>query len=365
MPQIRGTFYFILSHMKKSIVYIFLVLALVSCTSTENETQEPVVELNNQEQVLTKEQQLLNIEEEIKQNPNNHIGYLNRALYWLNNKELDLAYEDINKAIKLSPEDAETNFAKAKILYYSSKMDMAVAFFERTLQLDSNHTGAMLKLAYINLAIPNLDEAVYYINRALKVDKYLAEPYYLKGMYYELQGNNALASSSYQTAIERNPDYYEAYLAQGDIHNRMDKPIAIDYYKSALRIKPNSIEAWRTMGLSYKDHNQFDDALICFDTITTIDSTFEVAYFDAGVTYLAMCYDNNPKATNDSLLNLALSRFDRALHFNVNYVPARYNRGLCFEEMGDKETARTEYKKVLELEPNYDLAVKGMNRLDK
>lgn len=349
--------------MKHLIFYLLLVTIFFSCETEIKQTVNEVVDFDKPTQTLSKEQELTEIENDIKQNPNNHKGYVNRAIYRLNNNELDLAYEDVNRALKIAPEDVETNFTKARVLYNSAKMDMAVAFFERTLQLDSNHTGAMLKLAYINLAIPNLEEAVYYINRTLKVDKYLAEPYYLKGMYYELQGNIGYASSSYQTAIERNPDYYEAYLAQGDLHSKLDKPIAIDYYKSALRVKPNSIETWRTMGISYKDHNQFTEALVCFDTISTIDSTFEVAYFDAGVTYLAMCFDDNPKATNDSLLNIALAKFDRALHFNVNYVPAMYNRGLCYEEMGNKELARKEYKKALELEPNYELAVQGMNRL--
>lgn len=348
--------------MKNLTLYLFLI-SIYACTSSEEKIVD-IVRVEEQVIPLTKEQELINIEDEIKQNPNNHKGYVTRAIYRLNNNELDLAYEDINRALKIAPEDIETNFTKSRVLYQSAKIDMAVAFLERTLQLDSNHKGSLLKLAYINLAIPNLEEAVYYINKALKVDKYLAEPYYLKGMYYELQGNVPLASSSYQTAIERNPDYYEAYLAQGDLHNRLDKPMAIDYYKSALKVRPNSIETWRTIGVSYKDHSQFIEALVCFDTINTIDSTFEVAYFDAGVTYLAMCFDNNPKAINDSLLNLALSKFDRALHFNMNYVSARYNRGVCMEEMGNKQLARKEYKKVLVLEPNYELAVQAMNRLD-
>ena len=47
------------------------------------------------------------------------------------------------------------------------------------------------------------------------------------------------------------------------------------------------------------------------------------------------------------------------------FVDAYYNRGLSFEMKGDKTNAILDYQTCLKLSNNYELAIEGMNRLDK
>ena len=241
---------------------------------------------------------------------------------------------------------------------------MGVPFLERTIELDSLHIDGMLELAYYYLAGKNYESSLNLINSVIKQNMYLAKPYYLKGMWYEQQDKKEVAISSFQTAVERDPNYYDAYLALGSLYNEMDNPLAIQYYNSALTIWPESIEAWRLKGMSYYEHEDYEEAIICFDTILYFDSTFEVSYFDIGRTLINLCYDDNTQAKNDSLLNLAIENFDKALKLNVNYVPAKFNRALCYETKGNKDFAKAEYKAILELETNYEPAIKALNRLD-
>ena len=80
-------------------------------------------------------------------------------------------------------------------------------------------------------------------NSALKLKKELeeigAEAYLIKGMIYNLLDNTDLAQSSYQTAIEVNPDYYDAYILLGILHEKLGNNIAINYYNSAAEVNPN------------------------------------------------------------------------------------------------------------------------------
>ena len=346
--------------MKHTFLFILSIL-FFSCNSEEivehNPTNSAIKTTDEKDAEITK------IENYIIQNPNQSKGYLDRATYLLSKNNLKTAFEDIDKAMKIEPKNPEINYTKGLIYNKMGKIEMALPFFERTIQLDSLHTDANLKTAYIYLLAKNYEESLFFINRVIKKDKFLAEPYYLKGMWYENQEQNDLAISSYQTAVERNTNYYNAYLALGAIHDKLDNPLAIDYFNSAITIHPNSIEAWRGKGMSYFNHEEFEEAYICFDTILSIDSTFEVSYFDMGRTLIGMCYDKNTKQKNDSLLNQAILLFDKALGLNTNYIPARYNRGLCYETLGNKEIAKAEYTKILEIEENYDLAIKGLNRL--
>ena len=61
----------------------------------------------------------------------------------------------------------------------------------------------------------------------------------------------------------------------------------------------------------------------------------------------------------------ALQHFDNALTCDSTYAKAHYMKGLVHEELRNYSEARKNYQKALRFETNYDLAIKGMNRLDK
>lgn len=353
-----------LKHIMSKLLFIStFIMLLFSCENTTEIKEGNTDEKVEIDQVKNNQSELSKLNANIIADPNNYIVYTNRANYYIANGEYDKAREDANRALRLNPNEAEVAYTKGVVLLKTNQIKEAITFFEHAVDIDSAHARSYLKLAYINLAVPDFDKSIEQINKALRINKYLAEGYFIKGMWYERQGKDELASSSYQTAIERKPDYYEAYLMQGALNDRLDNPLAIQYFNTAIRIKPKSIEAWRMKAISYKDHEQYEDALASFDSIIAINPNFEVAYFDKGATLLQMCFNTNPKETNDSLINAALVNFNKAITINNNYIPARYNRGLCYEDLGLKEKARKEYNEVLAIEPNYELAVKGLNRL--
>ena len=350
--------------MKKIVIVSIVSLLIFSCKEVAPEVNPQ--EAGSQEASLeSNDTRLDEIYQLILENPNSEKGYYQLAQYHLDKNDPEQALKQINRAMKIAPKDANINFVKAMAYLGINKIEQGLPFLERTIELDSNHTEGLLELAYYYLAGKNYEPSLELINRAISLNMYMAKPYYLKGMWYEQQNQNELAISSYQTAVERDPNYYNAYLALGSIHNKMDNPLAIQYFNSAISTWPESIEAWRLKGMSYYEHNQFEEAIVCFDTILYFDSTFEVSYFDIGRTLINLCYDNNPKEKNDSLLDLAIDNFDKALKLNVNYIPAKYNRALCYETKGNKKLAKSEYREILKLETNYEPAIDALNRLDK
>lgn len=349
----------------KKLILPFLGFLLINCNDSQPETNSEQVQIG--EIIEQEDQELAKLEEFIIANPNSEKGYYNRANYYLNKGEYEKALKDINKALKVKPNDADINFLKGLTYVKLSKIDItqlekAIPFLERTIEIDSLHTDGNLELAYFYLAGKNYEPALALINRIIKKDKFLARPYYLKGMWYELQQKNSLAISSFQTAIERNPNFYEAYLALGSIYDKMDNPLAIQYFSSALTIQPRSIEAWRLKGMSFYDHNQFEEAIACFDTILSIDSTFEVSHYDIGSSLLQLCYTSNPKPKNDSLIREALVQFNKALVLNPEYIEAIFNRAVCYEAQGQRTLARQEYKRILTMEENHAKSIEALNK---
>lgn len=61
----------------------------------------------------------------------------------------------------------------------------------------------------------------------------------------------------------------------------------------------------------------------------------------------------------------AMAYFDSVMQLEPQRVEAVYNKGLCYEMMHDYTSARSMYIKAKSIVDNYDLAIKGLNRLDQ
>jgi tetratricopeptide (TPR) repeat protein len=59
----------------------------------------------------------------------------------------------------------------------------------------------------------------------------------------------------------------------------------------------------------------------------------------------------------------ALNYFNQALDINPKYLDAFYNKGRVIEQMGDYAQAMEIYKEILRLQPEYQLAIDAVNRI--
>ena len=57
--------------------------------------------------------------------------------------------------------------------------------------------------------------------------------------------------------------------------------------------------------------------------------------------------------------------FSKAIEQDETYIEAIYNRGIAFEMLQKYDNARQDFMYCLKLQPNYELAIESLNRLDK
>lgn len=309
------------------------------------------------------------LDEEIIKNPESPNVYYKRAEYFHKKNEYTKAIDDINRALKLAPDNGALNYAKAEILYdaalYKSDvtyLDEAEIYLKHTLKIDSLNTDAMLLLAEYNLAKNETTIAMKLVNQALKITPTSARPYFEKGMIYQVMGNINLAESSFQTAIEMNASYYDAYVQLGLLNENLNLKKAEEYYTLALTINPEGMDALRNRGLLYLYTENFDKAIADFKTMLEIDSSFSECYFNIGNTYVAMYDDNAPQYTKDTIIDRSIEYFQKAVDLQSDYVPAMYNLALGYKMKGDKETAKKILKQLLSIE-EYEPALKLINSL--
>jgi tetratricopeptide (TPR) repeat protein len=336
----------------KNRLYLFITLLIfVSCNETSTVENNPEPEKEKVEPKGKVEELTL----EIRKSPKNGELYYQRAQAYVDDQMFLLALEDINRALKIDSVSSKFHSFKGEIQYFSAKPDKARDSFEHALELDPKNTDALLKLAEIQLLLRNYQECFNRVNEALRIDQQLYKGYFLKGYAYLEMGDTTLAVSSIQTSIELNPKFYEGYMTLGDIHAMKGSNLAIEYYNSALESSPGDAEAMYNLGIYLQNNNRLDDAVVVYERMIEVDENSVRAWYNRG--YILLELQNKPLE--------AIPFFERALEITPQYIDARYNLGLCYEQLGENAEARKHYTTALELDPQYDLAAYGMERLQR
>ena len=104
----------------KNIFWLLCLLFVISC-GTKSDVENSETEINDNKDSIIDTAIVINpltvIEEQILSNPESPNGYYKRALYYKNRYKFKNAVDDINRALKLAPESAAMNYAKADIQY--------------------------------------------------------------------------------------------------------------------------------------------------------------------------------------------------------------------------------------------------------
>lgn len=328
---------------------ILTVLILMSaCDNTPADTKvQKKVEPRNQQDGIGK------LTDEILADPNNPNLYVKRAMAYQKQQLFDLAIRDVERAIVIDETTSYFHQLLGEVYFNSGDLKASRLSLEKAVNFDSENTEALLKLGEVNFLQRRYDEGLKSINDALRVNDKLAQGYFLKGYIYKELGDTTYAVSSFQTATEVNPDHYGAYMELGNILAHKGDPLALEYFETALKIKPSSAEALYNKGMFLQSGAKYDEALATYRELISVDSDNFLGYYNTGFIYMVEL----------SAFDTAMAYFDTVLTLDPTYIDAYYNKGLCLEEMSQEDEAVQVYTDILEVDPQYTLAAKGLERL--
>jgi len=106
----------------------------------------------------------------------------------------------------------------------------------------------------------------------------------------------------------------------------------------------NATVGYFYLGNSYRNLDQFADALAAYDSVIEIESRNSRAYYNRGVTHFDMRnYED------------ALADFDQAIELDPRYVNALNNRAITHRRLDDAESALDDYDAALRIDDSYPL----------
>lgn len=338
---------------RQSFLSLMLVAALfAACNQAENNSNNAVVETT--EEAFPGEFRLDSLTKLLEKDPDNTNLLNERAKVFLDVDQVNLAVADVGRAILLDSSVAEYYLTISDAYFRLNKPKKCKNALLKAVALQPDFKEPLYRLAQFELYLGNHQESINYANKMLRIDAQDDRPFTIKGLTYKDAGDTTKAIENYLEAVTQNPDNYDAYLQLGLMHFGRQEEICESYFKSALDIKPEGIDALYSLGLYYQNVDKLNEALETYAKILSIDSTYSAAYYNMG--YIHYKYLNENK--------LALKNFDNAVKVNPKYYQAVYMRGLCYEAMGDVAKANREYSYALELKSDYKLAADGLQRLN-
>ncbi len=340
--------------MKKIVLLLLTSIVLFSCKPKEGSVIENSQRTDSLLKVINSPE-LAALNKKILENPDDAGLYNERAKIYLQFKQFDEAINDVKRSLRMDSTNVNYYLTEADIFFAANETRNAKDVLEKVVKKFPENTDGLLKLGELYYLVKQYENAFAKINQALKVNENLAKGYYLKGSIYKEIGDTAKAISSLETAIEQDNKSYGAFLDLGLIYAAKKSPLAFEYYNNAISINPLSTEALYAKAKLLQDLNQTKEAELLYHRILKNDSLHIFSMYNLGAIEFGV--NKNPQK--------AIDYFTKAINVNPKYAEAYFARGACYQELNDKNNALADYNMCLQLKPNYEPAVDGLNSLGK
>jgi tetratricopeptide (TPR) repeat protein len=226
---------------------------------------------------------------------------------------------------------------------------------KKALALEPQNNDALLKSARLCLIQRDYKGTNDFVRQAVQYEQNNPQAYYIHALALLETGDTAHALNDLLMANSQDQKYYDVLVQLGELLSIKKDPLAAGYLKNAISIRPDSKEALYMLGMFYQETGKYEQAIQTYAILSLTDTTYRNAPYNTGYIYLVYLQD----------FDEAVHFFTEALKRDPGYLEAWFNRGYAFELKKDYKKASADYKKALELKPNYDKAVEGLNRLDK
>jgi serine/threonine protein kinase len=204
-----------------------------------------------------------------------------------------------------------------------------------------------------------------------------AEDFYKEGREKYDKKDYLRAIEDYNQAIKINPDYVLAYISLGLARSDLgDNYKAIEDYNKAIQINPNYALAYYNRGVARGALGQNSSAIEDYTKAIQINPDYGLAYYNRGIIRRnlgqsssaiedytqairinpsdALAYANRGVARSDSGDNqAAVEDYTKAIQINPDYALAYYNRGVARTALGNNQGAIEDYTKAIQINPNY------------
>lgn len=326
---------------------LYLVLLFVyACGVTEDKKEE--------------KSEIVVLSEKITQDPLNTSLLLDRVNYNLSKNNLESALFDLKECVRIDSLNPKFHYLSADTYFNLSKLPNANAKYpglvkyhlEKVIALSTDDFKAHALMGELLLAYAKYKEAIASFNTSLKIEYNQAKTHLLLGYTFKQLNQTKEAVNCFRNAVNVDPAYKEAFVQLGQIFHLEGDTTAVQYYNNALSIDPTDEIVLYNKALFYQSIKDWNNALDAYADLHKVNAFHSSGHYNIGFIHMEL-----------GLYDVASNNFSDAIYSNSELYEAYYSRGNCFETLGNIAQAEVDYKRAIEINPNYTYAVEALESL--
>jgi len=275
-------------------------------------------------------------------------AYLARAATYEKLNEPGKAAEDYQRATVFMDKSTDAFYHAARAYYNLGKLDEAMEYVEKAIELKRTNELAMQLKTKILLDQDNLEEAFNTAEVALML-KSDDISYYLHGLVNERKGDLDNAEDDYEKAIRKNKKFVDAYLSLAELQVKTGSyEDAFENCEEVLELNPNNTDAYLVRSKIHAKKLDYPNAINDLSKAILIDPDDPELFMARGGYYQE--FTQHQSAIND---------FNKVILLDENNAEAYYQRAWSNEQIANFKAAIKDYKKLMELS-EYDIEAKKL-----
>ena len=216
--------------------------------------------------------------------------YLAKAIQFSENKNYTRAMELTDQLLSEFPESPLGLDMKGLLLMKTNRLDEAEYYLQKAVKLDPKFAIAWYNLSVIARKQEKADLSLGYLNRALAIQSDLSKAYFDRALVKKKLGDKSGALDDYNTFInEQGGNYLEAFLNRGLTLKMLgDFDAALRDINLVIANSEESASLFKYRGNIHLLIGKTELALQDYNKAIELDPTYEEAYFNRGIAHLNM-----------------------------------------------------------------------------
>ncbi len=332
--------------MLRKLVFLTLIF-ITACVSDEEKEQKTEIQI---------------LSEKITENPTDITLLNDRVEYNQAKNNLESVLYDLKEIVRLDSLNTDNHLKIATIYFELSKgkngnpkyPSLVKHHLEKSINLDAKNAEAFSLMGELLLAYGKFADAIKSFNTSLKINYNQENSHMLMGYTFKQLNQTDNAINCFRNAVSVNPDFKEAHVQLGQIFHQLGDTMAIEYYNNALSITKDDELVLYNKALFYQDMLDWNNALDAYAELHKVNYTHSSAHYNLGFIHMEL-----------GLFDVAANNFSDAIYSNSEFFEAYYSRGNCFETLGNIAQAESDYKRAIEINPEYKYAIEALGTLQK
>ncbi len=304
------------------------------------------------ENTKSRQQAIKDLNEFLKNNPNDAQASKTLAQAYENNGDLLKAENAYEKIIKLT-NTQEDHYKLGIIRFKLKKYEHSIESFDQTIKLDPKHKKALHNKGIALMMLNKNKKAIESFEKAIQIDKNYGTAYYQKGIAEEKNGDMQQAFASFKNAynLDKNPNYaLKAGIVSNNLGNFKQSEKYLNFFNANAK-KPNEIAIYN-LSIAKFENNKLEESLETINKAIDLNpEKSEYLYLKASINLKKGNYQN------------AISLYSLVIEKNPENTSAYINLAKAYEKSGNKSQAISTLEKIIN--KNNKLALNNLGILYK